>query len=49
MNTTDRIKETLETLKIFSETADSVTRLPFNKRSKIGCKFFETKNGRSRT
>ena len=34
MNTTDRIKETLETLKIFSATTNGVTRLPFTKEAK---------------
>lgn len=43
MNTTDRIKETLETLKIFSETADSVTRLPFTKEAKLAVNFLKQK------
>lgn len=43
MNTTDRIKETLETLKIFSATTNGVTRLPFTKEAKLAVNFLKQK------
>ena len=43
MNPTDRIKETLETLKIFSATTNGVTRLPFTKEAKLAVNFLKQK------
>lgn len=43
VNTTDRIKEMLGTLKLFSETTHGVTRLPFTKEAKLAVNFLKQK------
>ena len=43
MNTVDRIKEMLETLKIFSETSNGVTRLPFTKEAELAVSYLKQK------